>query len=86
MNKPSNKYLNKKSAVLLVAGILLCAVSFPAQEKPGDALVDWMNGIAQQQLQQRAKAIGEIHTKAAAERRKQWVRKQMLDDMGGLPQ
>jgi cephalosporin-C deacetylase-like acetyl esterase len=85
MNKSANKYLNKKPAVLLVLGILLCAVSLPAQEKPGDALVDWMNGIAQQQLQQRAKAINEVHTKAEAERRKQWVRKQMLDDMGGLP-
>ena len=85
MNKSANKNLNKKPAVLLAVGIFLCLPSLPAQEKPGDALVDWMNQIAQQQLQQRAKAVGEIHTKAQAERRKQWVRQQMLDDMGGLP-
>jgi cephalosporin-C deacetylase-like acetyl esterase len=71
--------------VLLVCAVLLCLTSLPAQEKPRDALVDWMDQIAQQQLQQRAKAIREIHSTADAERRKQWVRKQMLDDMGGLP-
>jgi cephalosporin-C deacetylase-like acetyl esterase len=72
-------------ALLLGCAILLCLTSLPAQDKPRDALVDWMDQIAQQQLQQRAKAIREIHTTAEAERRKQWVRKQMLDDMGGLP-
>lgn len=70
---------------LLVCAVFLCLASLPAQEKPRDALVDWMNQIAQRQLQRRAKAIGDIHTVAQAQRRKQWVRRQMLGDMGGLP-
>ena len=85
MNNSANEQPNKKPTLLLVLVVLLCLLSLPAQEKPRDALVEWMNGIAQQQLQQRAKAISEIRTKAEAQRRKQWVRKQMLDDMGGLP-
>ncbi|HET7215005.1 MAG TPA: acetylxylan esterase [Terriglobia bacterium] len=85
MTKSANKHLNKKPALLLMLTVLLCLPSLPAQEKPPDALVGWMNGIAQHELQQRAKAISEIHTKSGAERRAQWVRKQMLDDMGGLP-
>ena len=75
----------KTPVLLLMCALLLCAPSLPAQQAPRDALVDWMNRIAQQQLQGRAKVIGEIHTIAQAERRKQWVRKQMLADMGGLP-
>jgi Acetyl xylan esterase (AXE1) len=85
MNNSASINLNKNPAVLLVLAVFLCFPSLPAQEKPRDALVDWMDQIAQQQLQQRAKAIREIHTTAEAERRKQWVRKRMLDDMGGLP-
>jgi len=79
------KHPVKARTLLLVCAIFLCLPLLPAQEKPRDALVDWMNQIAQGQLRQRAKAISEIHTKAQADRRKQWVRRQMLDDMGGLP-
>ncbi|HEV2246808.1 MAG TPA: acetylxylan esterase [Terriglobia bacterium] len=68
-----------------MCAVFLCQPSLPAQQKPRDVLVGWMNQIAQQQLQRRAKAISEIHSTADAERRKQWVRRQMLDDMGGLP-
>ncbi|TAM81968.1 MAG: hypothetical protein EPN47_11250 [Acidobacteria bacterium] len=85
MNRFAKINLNKYPAVLLVLAVFLCVASLPAQEKPRDTLVDWMDQIAQQQLRQRAKAISEIHSTADAERRKQWVRKQMLDDMGGLP-
>ena len=79
------KHPVKTRTLLLVCAVVLCLPALPAQQKPRDALVDWMNQIAQQQLQQRAKAISEIHSTADAERRKQRVRKQMLDDMGGLP-
>jgi len=44
-----------------------------------------MNTIAQQQLQQRAQTIRGIHTVDEAEKRKEFVRKQLLDDIGGLP-
>jgi dienelactone hydrolase len=85
INNSANVNRNKKPAVLLLLAVFLCAPSLPAQQKPRDALVDWMNQIAQQQLQQRAKAISEIRSTADAERRKRWVRKQMLHDIGGLP-
>jgi dienelactone hydrolase len=75
----------KKQAMLLAFVAFLSLSPLPAQEAPRDVLVDWMNQVAQQQLQQRAKAVHEIHTTSQAERRKQWVRKQMLEDMGGLP-
>ncbi|HET9177447.1 MAG TPA: acetylxylan esterase [Terriglobia bacterium] len=77
--------LNKNPVVSLVLVLFLCVPSLSAQDKPRDALVEWMNRIAQQQLQQRAELIRGIRTKAQAESRKRWVRKQMLDDMGGLP-
>src|ERR1051326_6591448 len=85
INNSANVNRNKNPAVLLLLAVFLCLSSLPAQQKPRDALVERMNQIAQQQLQQRAKAISEIHSTADAERRKHWVRKQMLDDMGGLP-
>jgi dienelactone hydrolase len=72
--------------VLLMMFVSFLSVSpLPAQQAPSDALVDWMNRIAQRQLQQRTRAIQAIHTMAQADRRKKWARKQMLDDMGGLP-
>lgn len=56
-----------------------------AQSPSQDTFLDWMNGIAQQQLQQRAQTIRGIHTVEEAENRKRLVRKQLLDDIGGLP-
>jgi hypothetical protein len=44
-----------------------------------------MDRIAQQQLQQREKAIAQIHSRAEAERRKQVVRETILKSIGGLP-
>ena len=44
-----------------------------------------MNQIAQQELQQREKAIDQIHTIAEAERRKQTVRAKLLESLGELP-
>jgi cephalosporin-C deacetylase-like acetyl esterase len=44
-----------------------------------------MNQIAQRQLQERQRAIDQIHTVADAERRKQKVRETLLDVLGGLP-
>ncbi|HEX5410768.1 MAG TPA: acetylxylan esterase [Terriglobia bacterium] len=71
--------------MLLSCVVFLSLSSLSAQQNPHDALVDWMNQTAQRKLQQREKAIREIHTKSDAERRKRWVRRRMLDDMGGLP-
>jgi cephalosporin-C deacetylase-like acetyl esterase len=66
---------------------LLCAAVFhlSAQHPAPDPLLRWMDQIAQQQLQRREDSIGEIHSVADAERRKQSVRKTFLSLIGGLP-
>jgi cephalosporin-C deacetylase-like acetyl esterase len=62
-----------------------------AQNSPGtkgtpqDFVLPWLNQIAQQQLDRRAEAIGQIHTVAEARARKKLVRTKMLEDLGGLP-
>lgn len=74
-----------KLAVLAYAGFF-CLSMLRAQRQPvRDPLLRWMNGIAQEELQQRAKAIDRIRTVAQAERREKWVRETMLKDLGGLP-
>jgi len=50
-----------------------------------DPLLRWMNQIAQRQLQERQRAIDQIHTVAEAERRKTVVREKLLEILGGLP-
>ena len=44
-----------------------------------------MDQIAQKQLAERERAVGEVRTVADAERRKQWVRERLLGILGGLP-
>jgi dienelactone hydrolase len=55
------------------------------EKQPKDALLQWMDEIAQKQLQKRENAIAEIHSVGAAEQRKQVVREKMLEILGGLP-
>ncbi len=57
-----------------------------AQKPAPDPFLDWMDQIAQQQLQQRENGIAEIRTVADAERRKKVVRQTLLDILGGLPE
>ena len=56
-----------------------------AQPANHDPLLRWMDQIAQQQLDERERAIRDIRTVADAERRKQWVRERLLAILGGLP-
>jgi len=72
------------AAALVLAGFLVLP-RVHAQEAPRDPLLRWMNQIAQQQLQQRRRAIDQIHTVAEAERRKRTVRRRLLELLGGLP-
>jgi hypothetical protein len=67
--------------------ILLLATSpAPAQQRPpSDPLLQWMNRIAQEQLDLRDKYIAAIRTTQEAERRKSAVRDKLLKLMGGLP-
>src|SRR5438552_16318564 len=55
-----------------------------AQKPAPDPLREWMDRIAQQQLQQGENGIAEIRTVADAERRKKVVRQTLLDMLGGL--
>ena len=73
---------------MVSAGALLALLAgscLSAQTAPADPVLNWMNTIAQQELQQRAEAIGAIHTIAQADHRKQVVHAELLRDLGGLP-
>lgn len=60
---------------------LLCSIALSAQ----DPFLQWMDQIAQRQLARRESSITEIRTTADAGRRRQWVRAQLLEILGGLP-
>ena len=55
------------------------------QSTSQDFVLPWLDEIAQRELDHRAEAIGQIHTVADAEKRKQTVRTTLLEDLGGLP-
>ena len=50
-----------------------------------DPLLEWMDAIAQKQLDAREALIANIRTTEQAERRKELVRSKVLDLIGGLP-
>src|SRR5579863_3297820 len=56
-----------------------------AQAPTQDPLLRWMDRIAQQQLDRRESAIAGIRTVADANRRKELVRAELLEILGGLP-
>jgi cephalosporin-C deacetylase-like acetyl esterase len=69
----------------LSCSIFLGVVLTSAQQQAPDPFLQWMDRIAQQQLDKRDSAIAAIHTVRDAERRKKWVRETLLDILGGLP-
>jgi len=75
----------KQTTIALLFATFLSLPSLAAQESTPDALLQWMDRIAQEQLQRRENAIAEIHTVADAERRKKLVRERLLEILGGLP-
>jgi len=79
----------KLSAVLALSALLnlplVCAERTREERLAHDALLRWMDEIAQKELQERENAIAEIHSVAAAEQRKQLVRRKMTEILGGLP-
>src|SRR6266849_2396058 len=50
-----------------------------------DRFLDWMNQIAQQQLDKREAAVKAVQSVDQAEARKRWVRAKILELIGGLP-
>src|SRR5436853_2174073 len=75
----------KRPVSILIFAIFLALSSLSAKETQQDPVLSCMNEIAQQELQQRAETIREIHTVAQAEHRKQVVHTRLLDILGGLP-
>jgi dienelactone hydrolase len=80
----------KTKTVAFTRCILLLAWFFrplllSAQEPAKSALLQWMDRIAQQELSERKAAIDNIHSVADADRRKQTVRKTLMELLGGLP-
>ena len=71
------------SACLLVVSSCFAGASGQADSK--DTFLNWMDGIAQKDLQGRAQAIRSVRSMEDAERRKNHVRKELLTDLGGLP-
>jgi cephalosporin-C deacetylase-like acetyl esterase len=84
-NQGRRYFMSPKVIWMLLLVVFLGLSPLSAQERPQDPLLQWMNTIAQQELQQRAAAISAIHTVAEAEQRKQAVRTKLLDILGGLP-
>ncbi|MES2221377.1 MAG: acetylxylan esterase [Acidobacteriota bacterium] len=78
--------LRLKSIISILAFLsVLATTTLTAQSSTPDPVLDWMNSIAQADLQRRTQAIDKIHDRAEAERRKQLVHTRMLEDLGGLP-
>src|SRR5215813_787557 len=69
---------------LLAALFLTASVCLP-ESSSIDPLLVWLNRLAQQQLDDRERAIATIRTLADADRRKAMVRAKLTELIGGLP-
>ncbi len=69
----------------LLSTAVLQPAALPGQQTTPDPFLRWMDHIAQRQLDERDKAIAAIRNAAGAERRKQEVRKTLMEIIGGLP-
>ncbi len=77
--------LGRRSIYITVLVTIFVMTGLAAEETSQNPLIGWMNGIAQQQLDQRGEKIRAIRTVAQAQARKQLVRATLLEDLGGLP-
>ena len=69
---------------LAIALCLSASVCFP-QSPTTDPVLAWLDRIAQQQLDDRERAIAAIRTRADADRHKATVRAKLTELIGGLP-
>ena len=65
-----------------IATFVLCAQPVEPRQK----LIDYLDGIARTQLDARSEAVAHIQTRAAAERRRDMVRRTITGLLGGLPE
>jgi cephalosporin-C deacetylase-like acetyl esterase len=78
--------INMTSPLWHRSGLLLLTCTFLfAADDARQALVLRLNAIAGTQLQERARMMEKIHTRAAAERRAGQARAKLLEMIGGLP-
>ena len=77
--------MKRIAALALACSIFLPVAVTHAQQHPPDPFLQWMDRTAQQQLDEREGAIAAIYTVAEAESRKEYVRRTLLDILGGLP-
>ena len=77
----------KALASSLLIGVL-CAIPIVAQQgnSARQKLIENLDALANTQLQQRAQAVAKIQTRLDAEKRKEAIRRKILDLIGGLPQ
>lgn len=68
-----------------IVSLILIAPAPPAPASPADPLLLWMDKIAQRQLEARQRAVAAIRTVEDAERRKEYVRRRILEALDGLP-
>ena len=80
------QFSRKALTAALLFGPLVISPWLFAQPANEDALLRWMNQIAQEQLGRRDAALATIRNVADAERRKQFVRRTLLSLLGGLPE
>jgi uncharacterized protein (TIGR03435 family) len=63
------------------------ALLLPAQTaEPRQKLIDYLDGLAMTRLHTRQQEVARIQSRAAAETRRDWVRRTVIDLIGGLPQ
>jgi hypothetical protein len=74
-----------KPIIVSLAVLLLGACLYAQRPATADPLLQWMDKIAQKQLDVREAAIAGIRTVADAERRKTVVRERNMAMIGGLP-
>ena len=85
LNGSFSRTIPMKLTTVLIAAALLDPLSLSRSSQPQDALLRWMDKIAQQQLQARENAVAQVRTVADAERRKQLGAGKILEALGGLP-
>jgi hypothetical protein len=81
----------KMKAVFVAAACFLILPHIHAAQVPPTSdsrteLIQYVNNLAHQQLEQRSQAVAKINTRAAAEQRAAWARRQVLQLIGGLPE
>ena len=71
------------AATLLLA---CCAFAAPADNDAREQLIRRLNGVANLKLEERARSVAKIQTRADAERRQEQLRAKILAMIGGLPE